>query len=210
MTDQDSVHKVIISGTGRAGTTFLVKLLTKLGLDTGFDDADLPLDPNAQAGLEHDLLQPNGPYIVKSPWICDSIHYAMHRGGMVIDHAIVPMRPLRQAAASRVRVSEVAGAFDSGADVATREVPGGLWHTADPERQRDALARQFFKLMMALARYEIPHTLMEFPRLVEDPAYTYRKLAPVLEDVGWSAFLGAFQRVAQPELVHDFSDQRAD
>src|SRR6516164_482379 len=29
-------HHTIISGTGRAGTTFLVKLLTNLGLDTGY------------------------------------------------------------------------------------------------------------------------------------------------------------------------------
>ena len=28
-------HKVIITGTGRVGTTFLVHLLTELGLDTG-------------------------------------------------------------------------------------------------------------------------------------------------------------------------------
>lgn len=29
-------HHIIISGTGRAGTTFLVQLLTELELDTGF------------------------------------------------------------------------------------------------------------------------------------------------------------------------------
>ncbi|MGO8710482.1 MAG: hypothetical protein ACLQUZ_00180 [Rhizomicrobium sp.] len=31
-----SRHHVIISGTGRAGTTFLVQLLTALKLDTGY------------------------------------------------------------------------------------------------------------------------------------------------------------------------------
>ena len=30
------VHKLVITGTGRAGTTFLVQLLTELGLDTGY------------------------------------------------------------------------------------------------------------------------------------------------------------------------------
>jgi hypothetical protein len=28
---------ILISGTGRAGTTFLVQLFTALGFDTGFD-----------------------------------------------------------------------------------------------------------------------------------------------------------------------------
>ena len=35
MPDQ-AIHKVIITGTGRAGTTFLMQLLTAIGLDTGF------------------------------------------------------------------------------------------------------------------------------------------------------------------------------
>jgi hypothetical protein len=203
--EQHPVHKVVITGTGRAGTTFLVQLLSALGLDTGFENSGTLLDPNAQAGLEHNLLQPDTPYIIKSPWICDSIHFAMHAGDVVIDHAFIPMRPLRDAAASRVRVSQRAGALDSDDGKATREVLGGLWHTADPARQKDVLARQFFKLMMALARYEIPHTLLEFPRLVEDPAYTFRKLAPVLDGVEWSRFLSAFRGVAQPDLVHDFA-----
>ena len=34
-------HHVIITGTGRAGTTFLMELLTNLGLDTGFNSGNL-------------------------------------------------------------------------------------------------------------------------------------------------------------------------
>ncbi|MCK4662598.1 MAG: hypothetical protein KAT68_07020 [Bacteroidales bacterium] len=30
-------HHVIISGTGRTETSFIILLLTKLGIDTGFD-----------------------------------------------------------------------------------------------------------------------------------------------------------------------------
>jgi hypothetical protein len=61
-----SKHHVIISGTGRAGTTFLVQLLTELGLDTGFPDAHSQIFPNCNAGMEYDIRDPKAPYIVKS------------------------------------------------------------------------------------------------------------------------------------------------
>jgi hypothetical protein len=43
---------LIISGTGRSGTTFLVQLYTALGLDTGFTDATAGVNRHCQAGLE--------------------------------------------------------------------------------------------------------------------------------------------------------------
>jgi hypothetical protein len=45
-------HHIIISGTDRSGTTFLVQLLTALGLDTGFTDLTSPVFANCDAGME--------------------------------------------------------------------------------------------------------------------------------------------------------------
>ena len=50
-------NATLIVGTGRAGTSFLVALLTRLGLPTGFTNADVDktlLHTAAHAGLEHD------------------------------------------------------------------------------------------------------------------------------------------------------------
>ena len=65
-------HKVIITGTGRAGTTFLVRLLTELGLETGISRKNWhkKFYPACNAGLEHNLLDPETPYIVKNPALC--------------------------------------------------------------------------------------------------------------------------------------------
>ncbi|MEK6322241.1 MAG: hypothetical protein AABN33_11210 [Acidobacteriota bacterium] len=60
---------VVISGTGRAGTTFLVQLLTHLGLNTGLDVNTMELYPIARAGLEMDIRDANAPYIVKDPFL---------------------------------------------------------------------------------------------------------------------------------------------
>jgi hypothetical protein len=104
-----SRHHLIISGTGRAGTTFLVQLLTELGLDTGFTGSCAEIDPIAHAGLEHDLRAVDAPYVVKSPWLCDQLDELLARGDIRVDHAIIPVRDLSSAAKSRSEVHKRAG-----------------------------------------------------------------------------------------------------
>lgn len=191
---------VIISGTGRAGTTFLVQLLTELGLDTGYTSKTDGVFPNCHAGMERDLREPNAPFIVKSPLICDYLDDVLRQGGAEIVHAIVPIRDLFAAAESRREVHRQSGLPPEA------WVAGGLWGVASPADQEGVLAAQFFKLMATLTRHDVPFTLLEFPRLVSDPEYLYRKLSFLVESVGWDRFLEAFQQVADLSLVHEFTD----
>ena len=87
-------NHILITGTGRAGTTFLVQLLTLLGFDTGFTEKDFKtlIHPISLGGLEHDIRKPGPkPYIIKSPWICDYIDEIMLNKDIVIDHIIIPI-----------------------------------------------------------------------------------------------------------------------
>lgn len=160
-------HHIIISGTGRAGTTFLIQLLTVLGLDTGFSDITSEVMKNSNAGMEKDIRAADAPYIIKSPWLCD---YLGEVKDVIIDHAIVPIRDLYSAAESR---RDVAKRTDR---ALYANVPGGLWHTEKPEEQEKVLAVQLHKLLSVIAERDIPLTLLSFPRLVEDAAYLYEKL----------------------------------
>jgi hypothetical protein len=189
-------HKVIITGTGRAGTTFLVHLLTELGQDTGITAKTWrkKFYPGCQAGLEHNLLDPETPYIVKNPALCETLPAALATGRFAIDHVYIPIRELDDAAASRLRHGGENGS-----------VPGGLWGTADPARQRAVLAEHFHRLVHVLVLHEIPHTFLHFPRLVADPGYTFQRLAFVLPGVPRADFDAAFGRIADPSLVHTFA-----
>jgi hypothetical protein len=189
-------HKVIISGTGRAGTTFLVRLLTELGLETGISRRNWhkKFYPNCNAGLEHNLLDPETPYIVKNPALCETLPAALATGRFVIDHVYVPIRELETAAASRVRLGGENGS-----------VPGGLWGTSDPAHQRAVLAEYFHKLIHVLVVHEIPHTFILFPRMVTDPGYTYDRLAYLMRGISRPDFEGVFNRIADKSMVHDFS-----
>jgi hypothetical protein len=188
-------HKVVITGTGRSGSTLLVRLLTECGLDTGFTTNSWRGDyhEHCHAGLERDILAPDAPYIVKNPNLCEALPEILASGQFVIDHAFIPMRDLDSATQSRLRIG---GAFNS--------VPGGLWNTDEPGGQKAILAELYHDLMLTLCAHEIPFTLLEFPRLSRDADYTYAKLGSLVRDVPRPKFRRIFERVADPRLVHTF------
>lgn len=195
-----SSAKILITGTGRAGTTFLVQLLTALGLDTGFgaETADGSYFPQARAGLEKDVFDPHAPRVVKSPFLCDQIDEVMarHNG---IEHVIVPIRTFHEAAESRLRVQgTITGSRDG------HPVAGGLWGTAQADEQQPVLEHKFATLMESLTRHDIPTTLVSFPRLVTDAGYLYGKLVGLIPGVSLSEFRRCHAMVARPELVSTF------
>jgi hypothetical protein len=203
-----SKHHLVISGTGRAGTTFLVQLLTELGLDTGFPDPSSGVYANCNAGMEWDISHPDAPYIVKSPVLCEFLDDVLRDGRTVIDHVVVPMRDLYAAAESRRDVTRRADLALWGA-----AVPGGLWHTDQPEHQEAALAIQFHKLIETVAKHDVPITLLHFPRFIHDPQYLYEKLkngTGIISGIEFESFCPAFRRVARPDLIHEFRPGRGD
>jgi hypothetical protein len=136
--------------------------------------------------------------------MCDYLDELLASGDVVVDHALVPVRDLHAAAESRRDVMRRSPGPAPGVGV-----PGGLWHTADPTRQERVLEGQLYKLVRALARHDVPTTLLDFPRLVRDARYLHAKLAPLLPDPSYERFAAAFAATARPGLVHDFPPPRA-
>ena len=102
---QNPERHLVIAGTGRAGTSFLVRYLTELGLDTTLtrkgDAADW--DAEANAGLEDLVVAGKSlPYVVKSPWIGEYVEQVVKQDRFKIDAFIVPVRDLVEVATSRV------------------------------------------------------------------------------------------------------------
>ena len=205
---------VVISGTGRAGTSFLVELMTCLGLDTGFsaDSLQSKKDRYARAGLETDIRDDNAPYIVKSPHFCDYVGEVISRGDVSIEHVFVPIRDLNAAAESRRFVDELAVSNlplykQIKNKIVKRKIVGGLWQTANGHEQEEVLLHKVYQLLLGLSNSGIPVTLINYPRLVRDPIYTYEKLKPVLRDLSFSAFDKSFSYIAKPCLVHQFNER---
>jgi hypothetical protein len=192
--------RVCISGSGRAGTTFLIHLLTELGQDTGFQGINDPsYYPAARAGLEKNLFDPEGPTVIKSPFLCDHVDDVLAKG-IAIRHVIIPVRDFASAAKSRQHVQiETTGSVDG------PPVAGGLWDTDRASDQVAVLEHKFAKLVEGLTRHDIPMTFVSFPRITVDENYLFSKLTPIFPSLRPKRFYVAFGKIARPDLVHDFT-----
>jgi len=210
---KDSNSKIrrhcVITGTGRAGTTFLVKLLTNLGLDTGFTPNDLitKTDPIAHAGLEHDIRRASSPYIIKNPAFCDISHEIFARDDIAIDHIFIPIRDLTAAADSRREVTQKNIDLNrpNFKSLGLREnpFPGGLWHTeigAESEQEM-ILLKKIYNLLEGSARSHVPITLISYPLLANNPIYLYEKLKPILGDIHRDFFLFQHEKTLDKNLL---------
>ena len=205
-------HHLLIAGTGRAGTTFLVQLLGACGLDTGADRLGLDLHQHANAGLE---VLPNAPielpYVIKSPWSHLVLEDAIMRCGRTFDHLLIPVRDLEDAAVSRI-TQELSAIHRSGVadDVWPPDstwdtwagVAGGVTYSLEPLDQARILAVALHRQIEVAVRFEIPMTFLDFPRVVTDCTYAYRVLAPLIgEEMSETTFEQTFAQVADRSKV---------
>jgi hypothetical protein len=205
---------IFIAGTGRSGTSFLVRYLTELGLDTHISrrGKDAHWDEAANAGFE-DLAVSSSPealpYVVKSPWLYQHIGELIESKAVRIRVVIIPVRDLVDAATSRSLV-ELRAIHQAAPWMATLNktwehwghTPGGAVFSLNPLDQARLLAVGFHILIETLVRADIPILFLEFPRLVEDGPYLFNKLQPWLpraipEEQG----LAAHRRVADVKMV---------
>jgi hypothetical protein len=192
-TDPTLRPRVLITGTGRAGTTLLVQVLTDIGLDTGFTP-ESAINPDARAGLEKRLDDPEAPWIVKSPNVIRRLDGLLASGAVSLEHVIIPIRDLDVAAASRVRNTKY------GSNLSAR---GGLLGTLHATKQREALALLQYHLMYTLAVHDVPHTLLLFPRFASDWEYTYRKLSFLAPSVPADHWRAAVESRLRPDFIHE-------
>lgn len=212
-------NHLLIAGTGRAGTTFLVEYLAECGLDTHLAHSrDSGYDEDANAGLEDLLLNnPGAPYVVKSPWLYEYAERLLADPQTVVDAVIIPMRSIVEAATSRT-VNELRARYGSTVvhdDCKQWEswgtTPGGVTYSLNPIDQARLLALGFHELLHTLVKHNVPVVLLDFPRFIGDPNYLYEALRSTLGcRLDRTAALLAHEKVAVPSKVRIGRELAAD
>ena len=194
--------KIIVTGPGRSGTTFIVQMLTRLGYDTGFEPGsefyreefragcewNVPMDFDSDTPGDIRRAIDNAPRVLKSPQWSFVLKGLIAMGSLEVDHVIIPIRDIDVAATSRI---------DAGLD----------W-LVDPNLVGDERIRDQASIMaLALGRaieacymYSIPCTMMMFPLLVEDVDYCYTKMMN-LGDIDRGEFEKCFKDLARPNQI---------
>jgi len=203
-------NHIAVTGTGRAGTSFLVQYLAACGLETHLAaNPDGQLDENANAGLEDVPYEGiRLPYVIKSPWLFELADYIVERTDLSFDAVIIPMRDIVDAATSRVVLDMRAryGNTNVHSEVARWEnwgvTPGGIVYSLNPMDQARILALGFHEIIRALVRKNVPLIFLDFPLLIEDGAYLWSKLEPVLSQYCSREFaLAVHAKLADPDKV---------
>lgn len=226
---QDSTGKVLIAGTGRCGTTFLVQLLTLLGLPTGIEYRDgqwlmshyqkpilsgkgmaikvkrVPPPgwkpgsgymPDVRAGLEYHVslsddqnsLRPL-PKIIKNPRFATMLDQMLAEGRIQVDHVLACVRDLQSVAKSK---------YESGQQHPRER----YYHKTAKELRKDS-AEQLGEFTAALVTYEVSHTFISFPQMVDDPYYLWKKLSGLLlPTVMEGQFVDAHQTLSNEKFVN--------
>ena len=182
---------MLIAGTGRAGTSFLVRYLSALGLETEIErSGEAQWDETANAGLETmPLLTPGAdlPYVIKTPWVAEFADHILKQEAVAIDALVIPVRDLTEAAASRI-ILERRAMHESApwmADLdSTHETwgstPGGVVYSLNPLDQARILAIDFHRLIQRFVDADTAIVFLAFPRLIHDSDYLYARLRPYL------------------------------
>lgn len=203
---------LVIAGTGRAGTSLLVKFLAEIGLETHLSThSEAFWDEKANAGLEDHILHDNAklPYVVKSPWLYEYIDEVLDRDDIKIDGVIIPVRSLSEVASSR-SILELQQIHQNFEPMASRKkswstwgtTPGGAVYSLNPLDQARLLAVGFHHLIEKLIAADIPVYLLAFPRFTHEPEYLYKALQPCLPDgVTQDAVVDAHNRVVDLKKV---------
>jgi hypothetical protein len=157
-------NKVLISGTGRCGTTFLIKLFTFMDFDTGFTRYNYQesIITNCNAGMELHISSPH--LVLKWPRFLDHIPEIVSE--YTIQYMILPIRYYQKSAESRARYGTNPGGF----------------RDAD---SKDAQIIQYHKIIAEyvyyMTKYDIPNIFLDFDRMVTDKIYVYERLQPLFD-----------------------------
>jgi hypothetical protein len=205
---------LIIAGTGRSGTTFLVRYLTAVGLDTHLSrrQGNASFDEPAQAGLEDSPFGPDSedlPYVIKNPFLHEFVDQVTASDAIKIDVVIIPVRNLRDATSSRVVLERRAmyqhmpwlGFMDKEWE-SGGYIPGGLIQSLSALDEARILSMGLHQLIERLVRANVPMVFLDFPRIICDGDYLFEKLSPFLPASATHEVARAAHRsLADPEKV---------
>jgi len=157
--------KVLITGTGRSGTTFLIELLTLLNLDTGFHRGNYTqyIFSNCGSGMEYDIDSPHK--FLKNPRFIQEMEHILNN--TMVHTVVVPIRNYTESALSRVQHGQ--------------GQPGGLWGNATDTSSQETFYYQIMaQYLVSMVRYDIATVFLDFNRMVADHVYLYQKLKHIL------------------------------
>lgn len=176
------MEKILITGTGRCGTTFLIKLFSFLGFNTGYnrDNYKNYISENCNSGMERRYNE--NYYIVKNPIFMHNINYIVQDSSVKIKYVIIPIRDLKHSAMSRVKNGNNNGGFVN-----------AINETTQLQYYKDILTNYLY----CMTKYELNTIFIDFDKMVKYPHYLFDKLKVILDEksINYERFYAVYNEV---------------
>ena len=183
-------ESILITGTGRCGTTFLVALFTLLGMDTGFTSETLKdnIHDKTKGGLEE---QPGNYKITKNPSFIFMIESYILQHKQVPKMVIIPVRNFNESVESRYKNTEEQGLLDEPkpVEITASKGAGGLWNADTKEEQIQFYNKCMADYIQVMTLYGIPTKFIDFHHMTTNSRYLFESLKDVIDpDVTYERF----------------------
>jgi hypothetical protein len=161
------MEKILITGTGRCGTTFLIKLFSFLDFNTGYDRNNYKnsIFSNCNSGMERNYKENYN--IIKNPSFIDDIENIAQDTSITIKYVIIPIRNLQLSAKSRLTHGENFG---------------GLWCAKDELSQIEFYKNILTNYIIISTKYDINTICIDFDKMINDKIYLFNKLKNILDE----------------------------
>lgn len=161
------MEKILITGTGRCGTTFLIKLFSFLDFDTGYnrDNYNSSISANCNSGMERGYKE--NYYVLKNPLFMMNIEHIVKDTSIKIKNVIIPIRDLKISANSRVKHGKQ---------------NGGLWNANNELSQIHFYKNILTNYIFIATKYDINTIFIDFDRMINDVEYLFDKLKDILNE----------------------------
>ena len=161
------MEKILITGTGRCGTTFLIKLFSFLDFNTGYDRNNYKnsIFSNCNSGMERNYKENYN--IIKNPCIINDIENIAQDTSITIKYVIIPIRNLQLSAKSRLNHGEN---------------NGGLWCAKDELSQIEFYKNILTNYIIISTKYDINTIFIDFDKMINDKIYLLNKLKNILDE----------------------------
>ena len=196
------MKRSVITGTGRAGTSILLRFLGLIGIDVGDSTG---WNSKARAGLEY-IINPSAteidrkidgaPKVFKDPRLSFRLRKCIEKG-LDVEFVLIPVRDMKQSALSRT-VNNLPYSPH-------KELKGGDLQI--PDKVKNQLIfnqRALAELIETVTLYDIPYRTIAFPRFIEDPNYLYEKLKNTPFEVERAVFDRGF-KVFNRRMISSYS-----
>ena len=193
--------KIIVTGPGKCGTSYFMKLLSELGFDTGFDAADSSVIAGYDGEKKYHGFEwttrgkhakkEGQPRIIKDPYLCLDLLERAKKWDWDIEHVYILLRDYKDIANHQWHFRHK-----------KHRVPDGSTEEEYKERFETKAAQFVGNITNTVISERIPHTFLTFPRIVTEPTYTWGNCELLKDSVSYGVFLKSFYKVTDISNVH--------